>query len=189
MDFNEGLLSRLELFAKLSVPYALMLALFLIGFVSLPQPFSLLVNAPLWLMALYYWSLFRPTLLPHMIVFLSGLCVDLLSGYPVGLHALLFLMIRLFVSSQRRFLIGQTFMMIWLGFGIVLTAYVVCEWVFLSLISLKILPISGAVYESVFGLLMFPVVLLLLHFTHKILPVPQADLARTMEENRTGQGF
>jgi hypothetical protein len=59
----------------------------------------------------------------------------------------------------------------------------------LSLLSFNVLPFSGMVFEGAIGVIIFPLVLLLLHLTHKVLPTPQADLARTLEENRTGQGF
>ena len=189
MDFNEGFLGRIEHLARLSVPYALMAGLFLMSFISVPEPLSFILKAPFILMVLYYWSLFRPTLLPYWLVFLAGLCVDLLSGFPVGLHALLFIACRAFVSSQRRFLIGQTFMMIWLGYVLVSIAFTALQWFALSLISLNILPIAGVMYEGMQGVVIFPVVLLMLHVTHKILPTPQADMARTLKENRTGQGF
>ena len=80
------------------------LVIFLLFFVNVQGP-SLLsasgLGAPLFLMAVYYWSAYRPTLVPLWFVFFMGLLLDLLSGAPIGLNALV-LVCLLYTSPSPR---------------------------------------------------------------------------------------
>src|SRR3989442_15724675 len=52
------------------------------------------------LAGVYYWTVYRPELLPPSVVFLCGLVLDLLSGAPLGVSPLLLLLARSLVLSQ-----------------------------------------------------------------------------------------
>jgi rod shape-determining protein MreD len=67
-------------------------------------------------MAVYYWSLYHPRLMPSWYVFAAGLLHDALSGAPPGLMALTLLLVREFGNSQRQLLLSGSFLQIWLGF-------------------------------------------------------------------------
>jgi rod shape-determining protein MreD len=71
------------------------------------------------LMALYYWSIFRPTLLPNWLLLVLGLIYDLLHGNIIGIKALTNLAYKYFITSQRRLFINQPFIVIWSGFIII----------------------------------------------------------------------
>ena len=46
------------------------------------------------LMAVFYWSVYRPDWLPYTATFTLGLIQDLLSGTPTGMTALIFLVVQ-----------------------------------------------------------------------------------------------
>ena len=53
------------------------------------------------LMAVYHWSIYRPELLPAPVVFVLGLAQDGLTGGPLGLFALILIVVYGLVSTQR----------------------------------------------------------------------------------------
>lgn len=68
------------------------------------------------LIAVYYWAVFRPHTLPPWGAFVSGLLVDLLGGYPLGLNAFVTVGVQMLVQGQRKVLLGQNFAVIWSAF-------------------------------------------------------------------------
>lgn len=77
------------------------------------------------LAVIYYWSLYRPDLLPYVSLLLLGLLQDIIEVSNLGLNAVMFIFFRLLIRSQRRYLINKAFIMVWAGFifclGIILT--------------------------------------------------------------------
>lgn len=163
----------IERSARMSVPYSFMLLLFFLNVISVPYPLAAFLNAPLLLVAIYYWAVFRPTLLPPWLVFLAGLFYDVLTGMPyTGMNALFFLLCRMAVVDQRRFLIGQGFGMLWFGFCLLGIAYHLLQWGAFSAISMQWLYAKDFISSLLLGFVLFPVVYLFLFLTHKILPDP-----------------
>lgn len=161
---------------RLCVAHALVGLLFVLNIVSVSYPLSGLVKAPFFLMAIYYWSIYRPTLMPAWVVFIAGCLMDFISGFPLGLSALLFLAVRWLVSDQRRFLMGQNFMVVWFGYMIVSAAFLIANWGLFSLINMQLLSLKPLWVSLSLGIVLFPIVCILLHLTHKILPAPRTGL-------------
>jgi rod shape-determining protein MreD len=83
--------------------------------------------APAWpLMTVYFWTLHRPDLMPASAAFAIGLVNDALTGAPIGLNALVFVLLHFFVAGQRRFLVGKPFTIQWLGFALAVATAVAC---------------------------------------------------------------
>jgi len=119
---------RLEAALRPVVPFAVsMLAVFL---ACLPYRIPALPTVMPWLplIAVYYWTLARPDLLPAGGAFTVGLFYDLLSGGPLGLMALLALATHRLVLGQRRYLIGRPFMIGWGGFAVIAAAATLAGW-------------------------------------------------------------
>lgn len=160
-----------ERFLRLGVAYILLAMLFVLSVVSVPYPISAFFKTPLLLMALYYWCVYRPTLLPPWLVFAAGVLFDLVSGVQfIGLHGLLFLLYRVAILDQRRFVVGQSFPMVWLGFLIVATVYHASLWIAFSVLNLQLMPIKASLPVYALSIFVFPIVYICLHLTHKILP-------------------
>lgn len=81
---------------------------------GLPQ-FSML-SPMLGLIAVYYWTVHRPDLMPAAGAFAVGLSVDLLSGGPLGLEAFVLTLAHAVTRANRRALAGESFLVVWLGF-------------------------------------------------------------------------
>ncbi len=161
---------QLDGFLRFSVPYAAIFFLFTLNLVSFSAPLSTKIEIPFFLMCIYYWSVYRPTLIPPFLVFASGLYFDLLSGMPLGLNAFLFLLVRHFVTEQRLLLTSQTFVVIWIGFMIVAAACIVVQWGLFGLINMYWTPHMPMLLMILAGVLIFPAVSLILNLSHKVLP-------------------
>jgi len=102
--------------ALLALPFLVGLACVLLSFVPLSAIFDADVAPAFGLMAIYFWAVQRPDVFPAYAVFSVGLLYDLLSAGPLGLWALVYLVVYGIVVSQRLLFIGQTFTLFWLGF-------------------------------------------------------------------------
>jgi rod shape-determining protein MreD len=117
------------------------------------------VAGPVWtMMSVYYWALYRPDLMPAVAVFLIGLMLDALSGTPLGINALVFLIVHRLVVTQRRFFYGKPFVIVWLGFGLVTAGAFAAAWLLTSLWHAKILDLDVLVFRSLLTLGLFPLV-------------------------------
>ncbi len=131
------------------------------------------------LMAVYYWAIYRPTVMPVSYTFILGLIMDLLSGLPPGLNALILVGLQTSVRRSRLFLMGQPYIMVWLGFALVSIAYGLALWLMTSLFSFG--PASfSALFQTLIATLLsvfiFPLASLMLHGVHRILPVTSKPL-------------
>lgn len=118
------------------------------------------------LIAIYYMTILRPSVMPAFVVFLIGLALDLASSYPFGLNAMILVSVQWMVRSQRKLLLSHSFKIIWGGFAIVALIAGIAQWAVLSLFNFSLYsakPIMFSVLLSsfVFPLLAFP--LLLVH--------------------------
>ncbi|MCB1782403.1 MAG: rod shape-determining protein MreD [Alphaproteobacteria bacterium] len=156
---------------RLCVPYGFILCLFALSTVPLTLPLTGPVEVPLLVMAIYYWSLYRPTLLPVWLVFAAGVLYDLLSGLPVGMHAFVFVIIRWVVVDQRLFLTGQPFVTVWIGYMLVSAGAALLQWGLFGLIHFQWPPFAPTLLMTTLGIFMFPFIMMALHFTHRFLPV------------------
>ncbi len=160
-------------FLRMLIVYLLMFSLFLLNTISFDTTISGTIDVPFIMMMLYYWSIYRPTLIPPTLVFAIGICFDLLSGLPVGLNAFIFLFLRHVIVSQRLFLTGQSFTVIWIGFMIAGFAALSLQWLLFGLTGLQWLAIDKVILTSFVAILFFPLIAVVLHTSHKALPYIQ----------------
>ena len=98
--------------------------------VRLPSAWS---PGGLWPLAgLFYWLLVQPRLMPVLVVFVIGLLCDLALNMPLGCYALCFILLHVILTTQRRFLVGQGFWLIWPAFilsllGVYSMAFGICD--------------------------------------------------------------
>lgn len=159
---------------RLLVPQ-LLLALFLfLNVASLPLPPPLphadTVKAHLVLMAIYYWAIYRPTLVPPWQCFLVGLVMDILNHTTLGLNAIVLLIVQLLVRDQRKFLMGQPYIVIWAVYGLVAVCASCMQWGLHGLMEMRWVPIMPVLSGAAISLFLFPFVTILLVLTHRILP-------------------
>jgi len=154
-----NLLQRVDGLARTFSPFAICLLLILFSVAPLRVPVLASAAPLLPLMAIYHFGLFRPALLPHWLVLLFGLLMDLLDGGPVGVNAVVLLMVRHFVEANQRFLVDKPFAVIWFGYALASAGAVAGIWaltcfllwapidprpvIFQYLISLALYPLAG----------------------------------------------
>lgn len=147
------------------------MVLLLLGTVSFAIPFLSQVRPFLPLMAVYYWAIYRPTMMPPFLAFAAGLLLDVITYAPMGMNALLFVVVQWVVRGQRVFLTGQPFIMIWIGFGFTAALYASAQFLtYLVFSSGAPLPTQTLVASTAITFALFPPVSLVLVGLHRLLP-------------------
>ena len=149
-------------FGRICIP--VVLSVFLIFFAVLPYGLSksALAAPILALISVYYWSVFRPDLMPASAAFLLGLLVDILSAGPPGLYALVFILVHLAASGQRRALAGKSFAVGWLGYFLIAAGAAVITWALASMFNATILDYRPILVIHAVGTAAYPLVAVLL---------------------------
>jgi rod shape-determining protein MreD len=147
---------RLDAASRHAWPVAFML----FGLLLIGLPFGIPGQAelrPAYAMAcVFFWSLYRPVSLPAPMVAATGILLDLLGMSPLGLWAVLLLILQGSTLAARRRLIPQSFFMTWLvffGFAASLSA---CAWLLESLLELRMLPVLPAAAQALAALGLYP---------------------------------
>ena len=143
---------------------------------SFSIPFAGDVRPHFLLAVVFYWAVYRPTLLPPWYVFVLGLLVDVLSGLPMGLNAFILIAVQWVVRLQRVYLMGQSFLGLWIGFSLTCFLAGSATWLLFGLAAQTIPPAGPALASAGMTILFFPVVSLCLVMVHKILPVAPKPL-------------
>ena len=112
---------------RLAVFYAFLFILLILNLIDLPFMAEDSGRLAFLLIGIYFWTIYRPSLLPYPLIFCAGLFLDFLSGGLVGLYALCFMVLGMIVRSQRRFLLGQSWPVIWAGFCVALIVVTILQ--------------------------------------------------------------
>ena len=121
------------------------------------------------LIAVYYWSLTRPHMLSLIVICLMGILFDLLAAYPLGITALALMAVHWLVTSQRKYLLGQSFRVVWAGMAIVAFSVAIVEWLLFSLLYGDVFPLLPVLISALVTTALFPVFVPLLSRVNKLL--------------------
>ncbi len=166
-----ALLQRLDHLARHAAPAAVSLVLVIAGVVPLGIPFWGPVAPDYALIAVYFWSVHRPDLLPFSVVFGLGLAKDVLLGTPLGGYAVIYLICRWLVASQRRFLADQALMVGWVGFALVSAVAAGLGWAVFSVYFATPMPANPLLSQMALGVAMYPLIAGLLMLVNRPLSV------------------
>lgn len=142
--------------ARQLTPFGLTLILVVLNVVPLHVPGYARIVPVLPLMAIYHWAIYRPRLMPSYAVFAIGLLQDVLTGVPLGVNALVFIGVNGIVLSQRRFFIGKSFAVVWLGFALVAAGAALASWILISIFNLVPIAPDAAFFQYLLTLGCFP---------------------------------
>ena len=160
-----------ESFLRIVGRWGLGLAVLLVLILLSAVPFRIAhlgeVRPAFMLMAVYYWTILRPT--PPLAVFALGLVLDMLSAYPFGMNALVLVTVQALTSNQRKFLLGQSFLVIWAGFALVAFGAGVVQWMLFSLFNLALVSAKPMLISVILSAFLFPLCVLPLAAVHKAL--------------------
>jgi rod shape-determining protein MreD len=123
------------------------------------------------IIAVYYWAVMRPYMLSPLAAFLAGAVFDLLAGFPLGLNALTLVVVQWTTRAQRRFLLGQPFLMMWAGLGLVALGAGFLEWGLVCLFDWKMMTVKPMLMTALLTTAVFPLAVLPLSAFNK----PLAD--------------
>ena len=123
---------RLDLWARNISPVGISVILVLLSVIPTHVPGYGSIVPQFALMSVFHWTVFRPDLFPIIAVFITGVLQDALSGAPMGLNTIVFLTVFGVVLGQRRFFLGKTFLVEWLGFSIIAAGASIQAWLLLS---------------------------------------------------------
>ena len=166
-----GTLSRIDLALRSVTPFLMTVALILLGAMPLSMPVDLPITPALGLMAVFYWSVYRPDLLPAVAVFALGLLQDLISGAPLGITAVIWLGTFGIVLNQRKIFLGKPFAMSWWGFSMVAVAAGAARWLISSALAGHLLDAHRMTAELAATVVLFPLAVSLFVATHRrVLP-------------------
>jgi rod shape-determining protein MreD len=91
---------RLDTLARRLLPCASTLAISMVGVVPLHIPAWPPAALSMSLIAVFYWSLYRPDLMPAWAAFGLGLAQDVLGGLPLGITACVLITVHAAVGTS-----------------------------------------------------------------------------------------
>lgn len=149
---------RADLWLRHATPMLLTLVLAVLSVVPIGIPGYWAVVPAYTAMAAFYWGVFRPDLQPASALFAIGVLQDILAGTPVGLTAVVLLLIHSLATSQRRAFLGKPFVLAWLGFALIQAPVAAFAWLLASGLALR--PIGGepVLFQYLGTVTLFPVV-------------------------------
>ncbi len=108
------------------------------------------------MIAVYFWSLLRPVLVPPWFLFVLGLIMDALAGQPFGLHPMIYLLLYFMAMQGGSHFSRRTIWVYWAGFaGFSLLAWI-AYWLMLSLSAGVALPFPPTLLQWAATALFYP---------------------------------
>ncbi|MEK9724877.1 MAG: rod shape-determining protein MreD [Rhodospirillaceae bacterium] len=153
---------RMDVFSRQLTPVLLCLLLVLVSAVPYQVPGLARVMPVLALIAIYHWGVYRSELLPVYAVFLIGFFQDALSGAPMGVHTVVFVMAYSVVLAQHRFFFGKSFVVVWLGFVLVSAGASLLMWMLVSAFNGAAVDPYAVALQYALGVGCYPVIAYLL---------------------------
>lgn len=144
---------------KLVGLYAFLFLLILLNLVKFPLLGADGGKLSFLLIGIYFWTIYRPSMLPYTWIFVMGLLLDFLSGGLVGLYALCFMVVAIIVRGQRRFLLGQSWSVVWAGYCVAATLVLCTQYLIYSLDAMTILPPVALGFNLLISYLLYPLIL------------------------------
>lgn len=156
-------------FLKISFIYCLLFLMLILNLVNMPFLGDDGARLSFLLVGVYFWLIFRPALIPYPLLFMSGLLLDFLSGGLVGLYALCFMVLGIIVRNQRRYLLGQSWSVVWAGFCVATVIITVIQFLAYSLAHFDFPNILPLGFGLAISCLLYPLLLPLMMFLNRLL--------------------
>jgi rod shape-determining protein MreD len=144
--------------ARNLAPFALTVLLIVFGMVPLGVPNFAPIMPALGVIAVFFWLVYRPDLMPAWAVFVIGLIQDLLGGGALGVGVFVLLVVYAALMGQRRYLAQANFFLVWLAFLPVAAGAFVLTWLFNSLIVDALLAPGPVAFQYLSTVAFYPVI-------------------------------
>jgi rod shape-determining protein MreD len=139
--------------------YAFIILMLLLNLITLPILGADAAKLSFLLIGIYFWTIYRPSLLPYPLVFAMGLLLDFLSGGLVGLYPLCFLLMVMIVRGQRRFLLGQSWPVVWAGYCVAVFLMMLTQYLTYAMATGEFLSIIPVGFTLLISCLLYPILL------------------------------
>lgn len=83
--------------------------------------------------AVIFWTVYRPDLFGYGYAFFLGIVADLMTGLPLGISALVLVMVRHGVLTRRRYFLRKSFHVVWAEYALVVIAAAIIDWMLAAL--------------------------------------------------------
>jgi rod shape-determining protein MreD len=167
--------NNIDSVARNVTPSLLLLFLVVLGQLPFSMPGDSAVTPYFVLMAVFYWGLHRPDLLPAVVVFMVGLLQDALEGEPFGVNAFVLIAVYWFVASQQRHFGDRSFLMLWLLFALVALVAETMRWLLVSLLTTTMIAPWPITFEMLMTIALYPVLTIAFVLAQKTLPRAGSD--------------
>ncbi|MBW4090460.1 MAG: rod shape-determining protein MreD [Proteobacteria bacterium] len=164
---------RLDVLARCAFPVTSTILLMLASNApfGIPDQASLLPAVAV--VAVFFWSVFRPSGMPPLAVFLIGLLLDLLGWLPIGTGPLCLLAVHAFCRRWGRGLGRLGFLAIWLAFAGFAIGAAAAILGLVALLDLRLMPVGPAVFQAALTVALYPVLAIPLAHAHRDLAAPE----------------
>jgi rod shape-determining protein MreD len=153
---------KMDTFVRHLVPVTVTIILLLLTAVPSRLPGFAGIAPVLPLMGVYYWAIYRPDLLPAWVAFLIGLLYDIIAGTPLGVNALVLLLVQGVSAAQRKFFLGKSFMVAWWAFGLLAAGAIGLSWLLVVILSARMFDATPVIFEYLLTMGVFPLLTWLL---------------------------
>jgi len=162
-----GVWRQLDVAARQAFPgFMLLLGLFLIG-IPLGLPGQAALRPAYMLSCVFFWTLYRPGALPLPFTAFAGLLTDLAGLTPLGLWAVLLLVLQFVTTLLRPHLAAARFTRVWAVFAGMAACACALEWIAGSVLALRAMPVGPAFAEIALACALYPALAALLIRAHR----------------------
>lgn len=164
---------RLDMAARAAFPASCTVLLMLLAAVPAGFPGQAALIPAVATISVYFWTLYRPTLMSPLLVFPIGLLLDLLGYLPIGAGVICLLTVHGFALRWQRVLVRQGFTLSWITFSGFAAASASLSWALASLIGWRLLPLHSILMQSIVAIVLFPTLAGLFIRAHRSIAAPE----------------
>jgi rod shape-determining protein MreD len=146
-------------FIKIIGVYSLLFIMMILNLINMPFLGEDGGKLSFLLIGIYFWLIFKPSLIPYPLLFAAGLMLDFLSGGLVGVYTFCFMILGIIVRNQRKFLLGQSWSVVWAGFCVAVVIMTFIQFLAYSLAYLTFPPLLPMCFGFAISCLLYPLLL------------------------------
>jgi rod shape-determining protein MreD len=147
---------RLELLLWLATPIAITCVLFILCIIPKHIWGMNYVMPLLPLLSIFYWGTIHAPEMPYWFACLIGLLMDVITGVPLGLSALLYLLFLVITHTQSKYIHKEVFMIIWGYFMMLVAVICISQWLIISLSGKQLQPIPAVFIQWLLTIGLYP---------------------------------
>ncbi|WP_020594329.1 rod shape-determining protein MreD [Kiloniella laminariae] len=147
---------RIDGVARAACPFTISLLLIILALVPLQIPHLATIMPSLLLISVFYWSLYRPDLMPVWAVFVLAVIQDLLSGSLLGVVPFILLFFCIALNGQRRLLVHASFLMLWISFSVLSSLALALQWCLIFILETGTPDYRPVLFQSLTTIAVYP---------------------------------